>query len=158
VVKRTSHGGVIAKGTGMTLHNLIKAATILALFYTLPTSAQEDTAKKFAGTWEAQFNGAVFSVLKIQANGKITGSLSAGNIEVDIEGNLRSAAATEDEFPILGARIENDSLIFEWNDDDPNDPPLKFELKLMGEQKALLHFLTTPNDAKIKPFALVRRS
>src|ERR1700722_9546484 len=110
-----------------------------ALCLTFALLGQDTPAKKFAGTWEARFNGAVFCVLKIQPGDKLTGSMSAVDIGVDGEGNLSSAQAKEEEFPILRPSLGNDSLIFEWTA-DPNEDPLKFEMKLTGKQEAQLRF------------------
>jgi hypothetical protein len=117
---------------------------------------QDTSAKKFAGTWEARFNGDVFWVLKIQSGDKLTGSMSAVDIGVDKDGNLSSAEAKEEEFPILRPTIENESLNFEWTD-DPGEDPLKFEMKMTGKQEAQLRFVTPPEGLKIKPFTFTRR-
>jgi hypothetical protein len=82
--------------------------------------------------------------------------MSAVDIGVDGEGNLSSAQAKDEEFPILKPNIENDSLTFEWTD-DPNEDPLKFEMKLTGKQEAQLRFVTTPEGVKIKPFSFIKR-
>jgi hypothetical protein len=118
--------------------------------------AQNASTEKFAGTWEARFDGTVFCVLKIQSAGKLTGSMTGVDIGVDNDGNLNSAQAEDQEFPILKPAIENDTLTFEWTD-DPNEPPLKFEMKLTGNQQAQLRFVTTPDNVKIKPFTFTRR-
>jgi hypothetical protein len=118
--------------------------------------AQNASTEKFAGTWEARFDGTVFCVLKIQSAGKLTGSMTGVDIGVDNDGNLNSAQAEDQEFPILKPAIENDTLTFEWSD-DPNEPPLKFEMKLTGNQQAQLRFVTTPDNVKIKPFTFTRR-
>jgi hypothetical protein len=117
--------------------------------------AQNASTEKFAGTWEARFDGTVFCVLKIQSAGKLTGSMTGVDIGVDNDGNLNSAQAEDQEFPILKPAIENDTLTFEWTD-DPNEPPLKFEMKLTGNQQAQLRFVTTPDNVKIKPFTFTR--
>jgi hypothetical protein len=126
------------------------------LFSVVALLGQDTPAKKFTGTWEARFNGAVFCVLKIQSGDKLTGSMSAVDIGVDGEGNLSSAQAKDEEFPILKPNIENDSLTFEWTD-DPNEDPLKFEMKLTGKQEAQLRFVTMPEGVKIKPFSFTKR-
>jgi hypothetical protein len=126
------------------------------LFSVVALLGQDTPAKKFTGTWEARFNGAVFCILKIQSGDKLTGSMSAVDIGVDGEGNLSSAQAKDEEFPILKPNIENDSLTFEWTD-DPNEDPLKFEMKLTGKQEAQLRFVTTPEGVKIKPFSFIKR-
>jgi hypothetical protein len=126
------------------------------LFLTVALLGQDTPEKKFTGTWEARFNGAVFCILKIQPGEKLTGSMSAVDIGVDGEGNLSSAQAKDVEFPILRPSFENGSLIFEWTD-DPNEDPLKFEMKLTGKQEAQLRFVTTPEGVKIKPFTFTKR-
>jgi hypothetical protein len=132
----------------------MKLAAILFLTFTL--LGQENPEKKFTGTWEARFNGTVFCVLKIQFGEKLSGTMSAVDIGVDGEGNLSSAQAKDEEFPILRPSLENGSLIFEWTD-DPNEDALKFEMKLTGKQEAQVRFVTTPEGVKIKPFIFTKR-
>jgi hypothetical protein len=118
---------------------------------------QDTPAKKFAGTWEARFNGAVFCVLKIQPGEKLTGSMTSVDIGVDNEGNLTTAEAKDEVFPILKPAIETDTLTFEWTD-DPKEDPLKFEMKLTGKQQAQLRFVTMPEGVKVKPFNFTKGS
>jgi hypothetical protein len=118
--------------------------------------AQNTSTEKFTGTWEARFDGAVFCVLKIQSADKLSGSMTGVDIGVDNDGNLNSARAEDQEFPILKPAIENDTLTFEWTD-DPNETPLKFEMKVTANQQAQLRFVTTPDNIKIKPFTFTRR-
>ena len=132
----------------------MRLGTILLLAAAL--LGQDSPSKKFTGTWEARFNGAVFCVLKIQTDEKLAGSMSSVDIDVDEDGNLRSAQAKNEEVAILRPNIENDNLHFEWND-DPNEKPLKFEMTITGNGQAELRFLTTPEDVKIKPFKFTRR-
>ncbi len=132
----------------------MKLAVIL--FSVVALLGQQTPATKFTGTWEARFEGAVFCVLKIQSGEKLTGSMTGVDIGVDNDGNLSSAQAQDEEFPILKPSIENDGLTFEWTD-DPNEAPLKFEMKITGKQEAQLRFVTTPEGVKIKPFTFTRR-
>lgn len=136
----------------------MKRRSLFALLLLAPlvASAQDNPAKKFAGTWEARFNGAVFSILKIEAGEKISGAFSPGNIDVDEQGNLRSATATGAEAPILRPSVEEGVLRFDWSG-DPNDEPLRLELKLTGASQAELRFLKTPGDLKINPLSFTRR-
>ena len=94
--------------------------------------------------------------MKIQTGDKLAGWMSSVDIDVDEDGNLRSAQAKDAEFPIVRPSIENGSLTFEWND-DPNEAPLKFEIKMTGDREAQLKFVTTPEGVKIKPFTFTRR-
>jgi hypothetical protein len=132
----------------------MKPAVLLLLSFALLGAV---TSSNFTGTWEARFNGAVFCVLKIQPGDKLTGSMTSVDIGVDNEGNLTTAQGKDETFPILKPAIENDALTFEWTD-DPNEDPLKFELKLTGKQEAQLRFVTTPEGVKIKPFTFAKRS
>jgi hypothetical protein len=132
----------------------MKLAAIL--FSAIAVLAQNTSATKFTGTWEARFNGAVFCVLKVQSGEKLAGSMTGVDLGVDNDGNLTSAQAKDEEFPIVKPSIENDSLTFEWTDDS-NEPPLKFELKLTGNHEAQLRFLTLPEGVKIKPLIFTRR-
>jgi hypothetical protein len=133
----------------------MKPAVLLLLAFAV--LGQDTPAKNFTGTWEARFNGAVFCVLKIQPGDKLTGTMTSVDIGVDNEGNLTTAEGKDEAFPILKPAIENDSLTFEWTD-DPNEDPLKFEMKLTGKQEAQLRFVTTPEGVKVKPFTFAKRS
>jgi hypothetical protein len=108
--------------------------TAAIVFLTVALFGQDRPEKKFTGTWEARFNGDVFCVLKILPGDKLAGSMSSVDIGVDKDGNLSAAQSRDEEFPILKPTIENDSLTFEWTD-DPNEDPLKFEMKLTGNKK-----------------------
>jgi hypothetical protein len=133
----------------------MKPAVLLLLAVAL--LGEDTSSKNFAGTWEARFHGAVFCVLKIQPGEKLTGTMTSVDIGVDNEGNLTTAEAKDEAFPILKPAIENDSLTFEWTD-DPNEDPLKFEMKLTGKQEAQLRFVTAPEGVKIKPFSFTKSS
>ena len=143
----------------MNTHIIVPLAILLgALAPPVPTGADTAAgeAKKYAGAWEAKFDGTVFSVLKVQADGgSITGSLKAGNVGVDRDGNLISAEPAEGEYPLIGPRIANGALLFEWTDDSA-DEPLKFEFRLTSSGTGELKFLTTPGNARIKPFVYAR--
>ena len=132
----------------------MKLATILLsaiVLFGQPTATQ-----KFSGIWEARFKGDVFCVLKIQTGDKLGGTMSSVDINVDEDGNLQSAQAKDTEFPILRPSIESDKLIFEWTD-NPDEAPLKLELKITGEKEAQLRIVEPPEGVKIKPFMFTKR-
>ena len=117
-------------------------------------AAAEET--KFAGTWEATSGDKVFLILKLQAGAKISGTLNAGSIHMDEEGNLLEVGQVEDrEAPIFFARAEGDKLEFDFQDDD--DEVMHFELKVTAGDKAELRIVDqhVPN---MKPFPLRRKS
>src|ERR1017187_75710 len=66
---------------------------------------------KFTGIWEAAHEGKIFLVLKIQAGQKISGTLNAGSIKLNDEGDLIEASPVEDrEAPFFFAKAEGDKL------------------------------------------------
>src|SRR5438309_992316 len=93
--------------------------------------AAPDAPEKFAGTWEAKAKGTVFLVLKISAGEKISGTMKAGRVHMDDNGDLIDVGPPEDtEAPIFFAQVEGDKLTFNYQDTD--DDVLQFEMKLTG--------------------------
>lgn len=110
---------------------------------------------KFAGTWEASSGDKVFLVLKLHAGNKISGTLNAGSISMDDEGNLVEAGPVEDrESPIFFARAEGDKLEFDFQDED--NEVMHFELKLVAENKAELRIIDK-HIPKMKAFPLKKK-
>src|SRR4051812_29707973 len=93
--------------------------------------ASPGAPEKFAGTWEAKAKGTTFLVLKIRAGEKISGTMKAGRVHLDDNGDLLDVGPAEDaEAPIFFAQVEGDKLTFNYQDED--DDVLQFELKLTG--------------------------
>jgi hypothetical protein len=110
---------------------------------------------KFAGTWEAKTGDKVFLVLKLQTGDKISGTLNAGSIHLDEDGNLLEAGPVEDrESPIFFARADGDKLEFDFQDDD--NEVMHFELKLTAEDKAELR-IVDKHIPKMKAFPLKKK-
>jgi hypothetical protein len=129
----------------------IRAAAILSLAAALGMATGEE---KFAGTWEARAKGTVFLVLKVKAGEKISGTLNAGSIQMNDEGDLLEAGPVEDhESPIFFARIDGDKLAFEFQDED--NEVMSFELKLTGEGAGELR-IVDKDHPKLKGFAVKR--
>jgi hypothetical protein len=143
-------------GLGIAPRLAVKLYLALAALFASTLTAQDKPGNRFAGTWEAKFNGTVFVVLKIHTNGEITGSMTNFNLNVDEDGNISGAEAQAGESPIQKTKAQDDSLTFEWNA-DPSEPALKFELKATGTQEAQLKVLDT-GDTKIKPFNMTKRT
>jgi hypothetical protein len=132
------------------------STAILAGFLGLWCSAVVAEETKFSGTWEATSGDKVFLVLKLQAGAKISGTMNAGSISMDDEGNLLEAGPVEDhEAPIFFARAEGDKLEFDFQDED--NEVMHFELKLTAEGKAELRIIDQ-HLPKIKPFPLRKKS
>ena len=117
--------------------------------------SQEDTAEqgRFAGTWQAKFNGSVFLTLRLEAGARMSGVLSTGRITVDKDGELTQAEPSPEgkESDIMHARFPAGSLTFEIEDDGE---VTKFEMRITAASKAELRFLGQP--VKIKPIPLDR--
>ena len=110
---------------------------------------------KFAGTWEATSGGKVFLILKLQAGARISGTMNAGSIHLDEEGNLLEVGQVEDrESPIFFARAEGDKVEFDFQDDD--NEVMHFELKLTAEDKAELRIVDT-HVPRMKAFPLRKK-
>ena len=129
------------------------ALALLFLLAGLAGAAGEEKAK-FAGTWEARAKGTVFLVLKVTAADKISGTLNAGSIHMDDEGDLVEVGPVEDrEAPIFFAHVDGDKLMFDFQDGD--DDVLSFELKLTGEGAGELRIIDKEHP-KLKGFAVKR--
>jgi len=132
---------------------------VLAVLLGLWGTALHAEGTKFAGTWEAKAGDKVFLVLKLlpdeKASDKIRGTLNAGSIAMDDEGNLLEAGPVQDhEAPIFFARADGDKLEFDFQDDD--NEVMHFELKLTAENQAELKIIDK-HLPKLKPFPLKKK-
>jgi hypothetical protein len=117
--------------------------------------AQDQPAgKAIAGTWQANFRGSVFCTLKIEASAGITGTLSAGNISVNDDGDLTDVEPSSNDraSAILNPKIDGHTLTFEWKDRG-DDEVLKIEIKFTAEDDAQMRFI---GENGIKPIHLHR--
>ena len=92
--------------------------------------------------------------LKLEMRNTISGTLSGGHIEVNRDGDIIDASGGGRELPISNARIDGDTLWFDWKDGD--DETTKLAMKLSGEGEAHLQFLDVPEGVKMKPIRLTR--
>ncbi|HXK06785.1 MAG TPA: hypothetical protein VMS37_30605 [Verrucomicrobiae bacterium] len=129
----------------------MRFAAALLMITGLAFAAGED---KFAGTWQASFKDTVFLVLKVKAGEKISGTMNAGGLTVNDEGDLQEVRPVGDnEAPIFFAHVDGDKLVFEFQDDD--DDVLSFELKLTGDDAGELR-IVDKDHPKLKGFAVKR--
>ena len=65
--------------------------------------AQQSSHKlsDYAGTWQANFEGTQFMTPKLVENGHIAGSVSVGDVNVHLNGDIIRAEAPENESPIV---------------------------------------------------------
>ena len=129
----------------------MRAAAVLLMMTGFAAGAGEE---KYAGTWEASFKSTVFLVLEVKTGEKISGTMNAGGVTVNDEGDLQEVRPVGDhESPIFFARLEGEKLVFEFQDDD--DDVLSFELKLIGEDAGELR-IVDKDHPKMKGFAVKR--
>ncbi|HTP35908.1 MAG TPA: hypothetical protein VMJ75_27225 [Candidatus Acidoferrales bacterium] len=129
----------------------MRVAATLLLITGLAIAAGQD---KFAGTWQASFKNTVFLVLKVKAGEKISGTMNAGGLTLNDEGDLQEVRPVGDnEAPIFFAHVDGDKLVFEFQDDD--DDVLSFELKLTAEDAGELR-IVDKDHPKLKGFAVKR--
>jgi hypothetical protein len=128
---------------------------VLACLFALSVGLIAQDGKAYAGVWEGRFKDSVFCVLRIEADGKITGTLSAGNIKMNDEGELVEAEGSEKDFPILNPKLYEDRLTFDWKDEG-DDTAVKFEMKLTGTGKAGLRVIFD-GFRNFKPWLLTRK-
>ena len=135
--------------------NMRTLACVFACLVLWTCGAMAEPAK-FAGTWEAVRDGKVFLVLKIQAGQKISGTLNAGSIHLNDDGDLIEATPVEDrEAPFFFAKAEGDKLEFDYQDQGDNEI-MHFELKLTGDGAGELR-IVDEHIPKMKPFRLKKK-
>ena len=130
---------------------------LLPLLTAVPFTAQNTGAqKKFAGTWEAKLKDKVICTVRLKAGEQISGEMQACGINVDSNGDLQERDSNEPSdsspVPILNAKLQGDTLIFEEKD---GDEVLKFEMRLIGDGQAQLRILDAP--VPIKPIHFERK-
>jgi len=137
----------------LTIAVLLGIAPIICL-------AQQSTHKlsDYAGTWQANFEGTQFMTIKlVEKDGHMAGSVSMGDINVDINGDIIRAEATDNESPIVSSRLlPIGSLELTSRGEDPDDT-ITVALKLIDAKTGSVRFKSVPGDTLvIKPIAVHR--
>jgi len=113
---------------------------VAALLVLAAAAAMANEAGKFSGTWQATSKGTVFLILKVQTASKISGTMNAGSININEDGDLVEVGPVEDhEAPIFFANVEGDKLAFDFQDEDAG--VMHFELTLKGEADGELRII-----------------
>ena len=116
-------------------------AGLLLVVIAISAGAQSKTpAQRFAGTWNAQFQGKTFTTLKLAAkDDQLTGSMTGANINLDKVGNLTSAEQSGSESEISDAKLAGDTLSFATKDQDSGETiNWKMKIKSNSEGELLL--------------------
>jgi hypothetical protein len=120
--------------------------------------AQQSSHKlaDYAGTWQANFEGTQFMTIKlVEKDGHMTGSVSFGDINVDLNGDVIRAEAPESESPIVSSRLlPFGGLELTSRGEDPDDT-ITVALKLIDAKTGSVRFKAVPGDTLvIKPIAV----
>jgi hypothetical protein len=110
----------------------------------------------FAGTWEAIFNGKVFTTLKLVAEGsKLTGTMSPCRIMLDGEGKLTQAERNDQGtgWKIVEAKLDGAKLSLKAREDGSEDVD-QFEMVLTGDNGAEFKPAGTP--MPVEPWTMKR--
>jgi len=119
-------------------------------------ATKEADVQPYVGTWQARFNGKVFQTIKLEnTQGKLTGTVSRGDLGVNEQGELISAEPLEGSDPILEAKVGFGVLRLTTKRED-EDETIQFEMKLTAADAAELRIVGIPEAKKIKPWKLER--
>lgn len=113
------------------------------------------TPAEFLGRWEATFQKTVFLILRITADGGISGTLRSGSISLNEDGDLTQAGPVSRKTDaIKNAKLDGATLLFDLQDAG-DDEVTKFELKITGEDAGLLR-IVDEHVPKMKGFDINR--
>ena len=129
-------------------------------------SAQKDfqpatatNAKQFVGVWKATFQGNPFLTiaLNIEKN-QLVGTVSHANMEVNKDGELTKAEASDGADPIADVRVNGNMLRITVKTTDGSGDSIQSELTLTAADEAELQLLVPPDVPTPKPWKLKRVS
>ena len=120
-----------------------------------PTSTDADL-QQFVGTWHAQFKGKTFLTINLEKQqGKLTGTVSHADIQVDKDGELTSAEEHEGSDPIVETRLTSGTLRIATKEETSQET-IQCDMKLTGTDQAELRVLAPPDVPAPKPWKLER--
>ena len=131
----------------------------VAVLFLCQTLYSQDAPGKFAGTWQAQFQGKPFLTIRLQEQaGTFSGTVSHAQIQTDASGALTSAEIRDGEDSIIEAQAAGDVLHLTSKDASSGETT-QYELRLTGAQQAELRFVGIPSSITApKPWKLERTS
>ena len=111
----------------------------------------------FVGTWQAQFQGKTFVTIKLEdQNGKLAGSISHSQIQLDNQGELTSAEAQDGEDAFTEVKT-SDKVLHLTSKGANGQDTTQYEMELTGTDEATLKFVGLPSGATApKPWTLHR--
>ncbi len=122
-----------------------------------PSSNANAGLEQFVGPWHAKFKGKIFETVVLNnQDGKITGTVSRGEIQLNDNGELTSAEQIEGSDPIIESKVTGKTLHITCKDEDGDS--IKAEIRLTADDQAELQMVTPPNVPGPKPWKLERES
>jgi bla regulator protein blaR1 len=119
----------------------------------------EADLQQFVGTWHAKFKGKTFMTINLEKqNGKLTGSVSHGQVGVDEKtGEMTGAEERDGSDPIVEAKLTGGVLRITTKEEDSHET-LQSEMKLTGIDQAEIRLLLPPEESAppLKPWKLER--
>lgn len=147
--KRTSLSRTGLIGLALATTFLFGSGTVLARAVSLQeASASTSTAQKFAGTWHWMFKGQSFAtMILVQNDSTITGSVTGSKIALDNSGELSMADPTDDSAPspITKTKLEGNALRVTVGDDNQL---FEFVVTLKDAKHAEIHPIGAPPNMK----------
>jgi hypothetical protein len=120
-----------------------------------PTNTDADL-QPFVGTWHADFKGKTFLTINLEKQqGKLTGTASHGEIQLDKTGELTSAEEKDGSDPIVEANLTSGILRVTTKEQGSQDT-IQCEMRLTGTDQAELRILFPPDVTAPKPWKLER--
>jgi hypothetical protein len=148
-----------ARAAALAASSLVVAACLGISGFSVQTTQPNNTdadLEQFVGTWHAKFKGKIFQTITLRKQqGKLTGTVSHGEIQLDKEGELTSAEEIEGSDAIVEARLTGGILHITTKEEDSQDT-IQFEMKLAEVDQGELRILTPPDVPAPKPWKLER--
>ena len=135
---------------------LLASIAIAASTQPLKASGPDTDVQPYVGTWLAKFKGKTFLTIELKKqSGKLTGTVSHADFQVDKKGELTTAEQREGGDPILEAKLSNGILRITIKEEDSQDL-IQFEMKLTGTDQAEFRILAPPDVPTPKPWKMER--
>ena len=156
---RIGKSRVRASGVGTLALLLVACISVSGFSIQVRQPSTEADLQQFVGTWHAKFKGKTFMTVELEKrNGKMTGSVSHGEVRVDEKtGELTSAEQGDGSDPIVEARLTGGVLRITTKEEGSQET-LQAEMKRTGIDQAEIRLLVPPEESvpAFKPWKLER--
>ena len=116
--------------------------------------------QRYAGTWQAQFKGTTFVVLRLrEQDSKLDGTVvHATHVQADPKGELLAVDITNVEDKIVEAHATKDKLIFNVAESADQDNLVQCELTMTARDAGQLLMIVPAPGRQFKPWRINRIS